>query len=138
MKKKEILQKKLVKFNHDIFNYPFDYKLLTRNLNNSIENLNTLKSKKKIKLYILSGSTISNISDQIKLFASNFGIELKIKIGAYNKYYEEALFGNEIDKFKPDWIYIHTNFKNIVNFPHIVTCDLSVFHLYLIGETMHS
>ena len=96
MKKKEILQKKLVKFNHDIFNYPFDYKLLTRNLNNSIENLNTLKSKKKIKLYILSGSTISNISDQIKLFASNFGIELKIKIGAYNKYYEGINFKNQI------------------------------------------
>ncbi|MDC1253004.1 HAD-IIIC family phosphatase, partial [Amylibacter sp.] len=37
-----------------------------------------------------------------------------------NKYYEDALFGNEkLTKFNPDVFYIHTTNKNIVRFPDI-------------------
>ena len=46
------------------------------------------------------------------------GIKPNFYESEYNKYYEDALFGNdELDKFNPDIIYIHTTNKNIIQYP---------------------
>lgn len=74
--------------------------------------------KLKKKLYILSGSTIGEIADQIELFCLRFGIKLEIKYGDYARFFEEAVFDSEnIKAFQPDYIYIHTSNKNIQNWP---------------------
>ena len=49
----------------------------------------------------------------------NEGIKPLFYESEYNKYYEDALFGQELEEFAPEIIYIHTNYKNIQNFPNI-------------------
>jgi len=39
----------------------------------------------------------------------------------YNKYYEDALFSQELLEFKPDIVYVYSTIKNIKNFPSMVT-----------------
>lgn len=75
--------------------------------------------KRKLKIYVLSGSTVGELKDLIPLFLANFGIETEIRVGEYNTYYEDALFGSNIKEFKPDWVYLHTTIKNINRFPNL-------------------
>ena len=112
--KKNKLQNKQVDKNREFFSYPFNYNLLNQDLKISVKEIIKFKKRKEIKLYILSGSTLHNIETQIKLFCSNFGINIVSKIGNYNNYFQEALFSNKISNFNPDWVYVHTNFKNLI------------------------
>ena len=67
---------------------------------------------------LLSGSTTAEIKNILELFLLKNGIKPKFYESEYNKYYEDALFGNdELDKFNPDIIYIHTTNKNIIKYP---------------------
>jgi FkbH-like protein len=89
-----------------------------------------LRKKKSIKKYlllndnliekniaILGGSTTSEIKNILELFLLNSGIKPMFYESEYNKYYEDALFGtDELGKFKPDIIYIHTTNKNIIKY----------------------
>lgn len=119
-----------MKFQKKIFKYPFDYHLLSKDIKKLTSNLNKSKNNKLIKLYILSGSTVHNLPDQIKLFLSNFGIYVDIKVGNYNNYLEETLFSNEIINFNPDWVYIHTNHKNIVDLPDLIESKKQISDFY--------
>ena len=67
---------------------------------------------------ILGGSTTSEIKNILEIFLLKNGIKPKFYESEYNKYYEDALFGsNELDKFSPDIIYIHTTNQNIIKYP---------------------
>ena len=67
---------------------------------------------------IFGGSTTSEIKYILELFLLETGIKPKFYASEYNKFYEDALYGNEIiNQFKPDIVYIHTTNKNIINFP---------------------
>jgi len=69
---------------------------------------------------ILGGSTTSEIKNILEIFLLDNGINPNFYESQYNKYYEDALFGNEeLDKFNPDIVYIHTSNKNIVAFPEL-------------------
>ncbi len=90
-----------------------------------------IKNKKKIKkelllkpglitknIAILGGSTTSEIKNMLEIFLLNYGIKPNFYESEYNKYYEDAMFGNaELDSFKPDIIYIHTTNRNIIDYP---------------------
>ena len=72
------------------------------------------------KIAILGGSTTDEITDQLELFLLNYGIRAKFYQSEYGKYMEDALFENPtLDNFKPDIIFIHTNWRNITSFPTI-------------------
>lgn len=74
----------------------------------------------KIKLAILGGSITNEIADQIELSLLNFGIKSVIYQSNYNRYYEEAIFDDrELLSFKPNIVYIHTNWRNVQNYPCI-------------------
>lgn len=103
----------------DCFNYPVDSKVL-------------LRKKKKIKkelleknvnfiekrIAVLGGSTTNEIVDQLELFLLNYGIKPTFYQSEYAQYWQDAMFGNEeLDSFKPDIVYIHTNWRNITEFP---------------------
>ena len=103
----------------DCFNYPVDSKVL-------------LRKKKKIKkelleknvnfiekrIAVLGGSTTNEIVDQLELFLLNYGIKATFYQSEYAQYWQDAMFGNEeLDSFKPDIVYIHTNWRNINEFP---------------------
>jgi FkbH-like protein len=69
---------------------------------------------------ILGGSTTSEIKNILELFLLDNGIKPNFYESEYNKYYEDALFGNdELNKFNPDIIYIHTTNKNIIQYSNI-------------------
>ena len=69
---------------------------------------------------ILGGSTTSEIANILEIFLLKNGIKPIFYQSEFNKYYEDALFGNEeLNNFNPDIIYIHSTNKNIVKFPEI-------------------
>jgi FkbH-like protein len=90
-----------------------------------------LRHKKKIKrklllnpdlvqknVAILGGSTTSEIVNILELFLLNSGVKPNFYQSEYNKFQEDALFGNDIlNGFGPDLIYIHTTNKNITRYP---------------------
>lgn len=89
----------------------------TNNTNTTTANKTETFISKKIA--ILGGSTTALLKDLLELFLLDLGIKAQFYESDYNKFYEDALFGNAIlDAFKPDIIYIHTSFYNL-NFPHL-------------------
>ncbi len=72
------------------------------------------------KIAILGGSTTSDIKQILELFLLNYGIRPEFFESEYNKYYEDAVFGNsELDDFKPDLVFVHTTARNIERFPSV-------------------
>lgn len=102
-----------------MLNYPL-------NINNILRKKKTIK-KELLKdnfieknIAILGGSTTSEIKNILELFLLNNGIKPNFYESEYNKYYEDALFLNEdLDKFNPDIVYIHTSNQNIIKFPEL-------------------
>lgn len=105
------------------FEYPFDTKELLgkkkRIKKMLTENLSKGKSIQK-RIAILGGSTTNEIKDQLDLFLLYHGIQAEFYQSEYGKFWEDAVFDNEeLASFKPDVIYIHTNWRNIVTFPSV-------------------
>ena len=72
------------------------------------------------KIAILGGSTTSDIKQILELFLLNYGIKPEFFESEYNKYFEDAVFGNpELDDFKPDLVFVHTTTRNIARFPSV-------------------
>ena len=98
--------------------YPFDTEYLLKNKKKMkrqlLENPNLLEKN----IAILGGSTTSEIKNMLEIFLLNYGIKPNFYESEYNKYYEDAIFGNEqLDEFNPDIIYIHTTNRNITDYP---------------------
>lgn len=71
------------------------------------------------RVAIISGSTIGEIKNLIEIFLLNEGIKPIFWLGNYNRFYEDIVFENkELEKFKPDFFYIHTSQRNIQYYPH--------------------
>ena len=98
--------------------YPINADFLIKNrikLKKELIKKNNLLEK---NIAILGGSTTSEIKNMLELFLLNYGIKPNFYESEYNKYYEDAIFENEeLCKFKPDIIYIHTSNRNIMNYP---------------------
>lgn len=109
----------------DIFEYPFDHVKIFRSRGRIRSTLEPI-AQRSIKIYILSGSTVAELKDLIGLFLLNFGVNAQIEVGDYNTYFEDALFGEKIDAFSPDWVYVHTSIRNLSAFPKL-TDDGSKF-----------
>ena len=101
------------------FNYPLDVSQILRK-KKSIKNEFSTRVNHliEIKLAILGGSTTSEIKNILEIFLLANGIKPRFYESEYNKYYEDALFGNDdLDNFNPDVIYIHTTNQNILEYP---------------------
>lgn len=90
-----------------------DYEYYTNNKSQYFEKLLQSDNLTKIKIAILSGSTIGELTEILNLFLLNHGIKAEFWEGSYNRIFEEACFENkELEKFEPDYIYIHMTNKN--------------------------
>lgn len=101
--------------------YPFDWEYLNRkkkSLKRELENSKDTFIEKKIA--ILGGSTTNEIKLNLELFLLKEGIKPIFYESEYNKYYEDALFSQELLEFKPDIIYVYSTIKNIKKFPSII------------------
>jgi FkbH-like protein len=102
----------------NLFEFPLNISNILRKKKSIKKNL--LNNRKFIEknIAILGGSTTSEIKYILELFLLNNGIQPSFYESGYNKYYEDAVFENEeLKKFNPDIIYIHTTNKNILKFP---------------------
>ena len=99
--------------------YPFDSEYLlkkSRSLKRRLKEDGSVRLQKKIA--VLGGSTTHDVVRMLELFLLNQGIEPVFYESEYNRYWEDAMFGNEtLDAFEPDLIYLHTSLRNIQNFP---------------------
>ena len=87
------------------------------------------------KIAILGGSTTSDIKQILELFLLNYGIKPEFFESEYNKYYEDAVFGNpELDDFAPDLVFVHTTTRNIAKYPQVTDSPEQIDAL--IEETM--
>jgi len=105
------------------------HKLLTQPLNSEL----IMKKKKSIKrelleegsfgdfrIAILGGSTTSEIKSILELFLLDKGIKPSFYESEYNKWYEDSVFENvELKAFKPQVIYIHTSFVDLLDLPQV-------------------
>ncbi len=102
--------------------YPFDVNYLIKNKKKIKKELLNNQGLIEKKIAILGGSTTSEIKNMLEIFLLNYGIKPSFYESEYNKFYEDAVFGNEeLDNFNPDIIYIHTTNRNIINYPTM--CD---------------
>lgn len=98
--------------------YPFDVDYLIKNKKKIKKQLLLQEGLLEKKVAILGGSTTSEIKNMLEIFLLNNGIKPSFYESEYNKYWEDAMFGNsELDEFDPDIIYIHTTNRNIINYP---------------------
>ena len=71
----------------------------------------------KKRIAILGGSTTNDVTAMLELFLLNNGIEPEFYQSEYNRYWQDAVFGNpELNEFKPELIYIHTTSRNITEY----------------------
>ena len=98
--------------------YPLDLNKILRKKKSIKKDLLLNDNFIEKKIAVLGGSTTAEIINILELFLLKSGIKPKFYDSEYNKYYEDALFGNdELGKFNPDIIYIHTTNKNIIKYP---------------------
>lgn len=101
------------------FQYPFESIIFLREKDKlKRELLSNGNSWIEKRIAVLGGSTTNEIVDQLELFLLHYGIKPIFYQSQYAQYWQDAMFGNEqLDAFNPDIIYIHTNWRNITNFP---------------------
>jgi len=101
-----------------MFSYPLDStNILRKKKSLKKELLSQNKNLIEKNIAILGGSTTAEIKNILELFLLNTGTKPNFYESDYNKYYEDALFGNEqLDTFDPDVIYIHTTNLNITKY----------------------
>lgn len=105
---------------HAILQYPLDVKQLLRKKKSIRKTICNKDGFIEKNIAILGGSTTSEIKNILELFLLNNGIKANFYESDYNKFYEDALFGNDIlDKFNPDIVYIHTTNQNIIRYPKL-------------------
>ncbi len=110
--------------------YPFDVEYLIKNKKKIKKKLLESENLLEKRIAILGGSTTSEIKNMLEIFLLNYGIKPIFYESEYNKFYEDALFGNDdLDNFNPDIIYIHTTNRNIMNYPTLYDSDETVNEL---------
>lgn len=112
-----------------IFTYPYDSDLLLRK-QKSIKR--ELLARKDVfytpsRIAVLGGSTVDDIKNVLELFLLESGIKPIFYQSEYNKFYEDAVFGNaELDEFRPEIVIVFTSTVNIRNFPNIADSKTAV------------
>ena len=108
-----------INLNH-VFTYPYDKDLLMRKQKSIRRELLARTDVDYIdkRIAVLCGSTVDDIKNILELFLLDAGIRPQFYQSEYNKFYEDAVFGNaELDAFQPDIIIVFTSVVNIIERP---------------------
>ena len=100
--------------------YPLDIDMILRKKKSIKKELLLKNFFIEKNIAILGGSTTSEIKNILELFLLDNGIKANFYESEYNKFYEDALFGNDdLNKFNPDIVYVHTTNLNIIKYPKL-------------------
>lgn len=98
--------------------YPFDSAYILQKKKSIRRQLLTNPDLLEKKVAILSGSTVGEAKNILELFLLHHGIKPEFWEGQYNRFYEEAVWGDPgLISFAPDIVYIHTSNRNIEEYP---------------------
>jgi FkbH-like protein len=101
-----------------LLDYPFDNAMLLRKRKAIRKELLLRTYTREIRVAVLGGSTTNELVNVIELFLLKQGFIPSFYESEYNKYYEDAIFGNdELMAFNPEIIYIHTTHENVSEYP---------------------
>ena len=96
--------------------YPIDADYINRKVKSIKRQLlsdNSASIEKRIA--VLGGSTTANFIDCLEVFLLDCGIAPRFYESEYNKYYEDAVFGNpELDEFQPEIVIVYTTNCNLL------------------------
>lgn len=107
--------------------YPFDSEYLLKKKKSLKKQLLKQDNLLEKNIAILGGSTTNDVKLMLELFLLNYGIKPNFYESEYNKFYEDAVFGNkELEEFQPDIIYIHTTNRNIMRYPNILNDEKEI------------
>ncbi len=74
----------------------------------------------KKRIAVLGGSTTGDIVTLLELFLLDMGIEPTFYESEYAQYWQDAMFpSEELARFAPDIVYIHTTNRNITAYPAV-------------------
>ena len=113
----------------ETFTWSYDNELLLRKQKAIKRDLLARKdiSYTSSRIAILGGSTVDDIKNVLELFLLECGIKPTFYQSEYNKFYEDAVFGNaELDAFKPDIVVVFTSVVNIINWPCVIDSQAEV------------
>lgn len=113
----------------EIFTYPYDNDLLLRKQKSIKRELLAREdvSYTPSLIAILGGSTVDDIKNVLELFLLESGIKPTFYQSEYNKFYEDAVFGNaDLDEFKPEIVIVFTGAVNITDWPNVVDSQATV------------
>lgn len=99
--------------------YPFDANyILSKKKRIRRQLLSDGRERIKKNIAILGGYTTNDIKLIMELFLLEQGIEPSFYESEYNQFYQDARFDNaELERFRPDIIYVCTSNRNIVRYP---------------------
>lgn len=101
-----------------LLDYPFDNAMILRKRKAIRKELLQRQYTREIRVAVLGGSTTNELVNVIELYLLKQGFLPSFYESEYNKYYEDALFGNEeLSAFNPEIIYIHTTHENVAELP---------------------
>ena len=107
--------------------YPFDSLEILRKYKSLKRDLEKKDNLIEVKIYFASGATTDELIKVLEVFLLNSGIKPIILQGSFGLFYEDLAFQNsQIEDFRPDIIYIHTSFKNLLNTPKIIDGTIDV------------
>ena len=79
------------------------------------------------RIAILGGSTTIEVKNMLELFLLAQGIQPTFYESGYNRFSEDVLFENpELWKFKPEIVFIHTTWQNVLEYPEFLEDTLQV------------
>lgn len=112
--------------------YPFDSeyllkkkKTIKKQLLTQIAASGEIPLQKRIA--ILGGSTTYNVRLMLELFLLDYGILPEFYESEYGQYWEDAMFPNEeLERFRPDLIYVHTSSRNLTEFPELTDTKAAI------------
>ncbi len=105
---------------NQIFTYPYDGDLLLRK-QKALRRLLLVSSDVEFidkRIALLGGSTTETVKNILELFLLRAGIRPVFYESEYNKYYEDAVFGNsELNAFQPEILIVFTSMVNLMSRP---------------------
>ena len=79
------------------------------------------------RVAILGGSTTTEVKNMLELFLLAQGVQPTFYESGYNRYSEDILFENpDLWNFKPEIVFIHTNWRNVSQFPELMEPEAKV------------
>jgi len=79
------------------------------------------------RMAILGGSTTTEVKSILELFLLAQGIQPTFYESGYNRYAEDVQFENpDLWSFKPDIVFIHTSWHNLLQFPELLETEAEV------------